>query len=319
MANSHCLWGTASLIVMALSAALASGQDYPYKTIRVMTSGIGGGSDFVARMVSPGLTAGLGQQVIVDNRGGLIAAEVVSRATPDGYTLLIAANAMWVGPLFRKSPYDPVNDFSAISTLTRAALILAVTPSLPVNSVKELIALAKAKPGSLNYGSTNSGGASHISMELLKYMAGVDIVRISYKTGGAAMTGVLSGEVGVIIDGGPQLMAHVKSGKLRALAVTTAQPSALAPGLPTVAATGLPGYESTQFSGLLAPAKTPKAVIARLNQEVVRVLNQPDVKAMALNSGVEAASSSPEQFAAAVRSEMSRLGKLIKEAGIKAD
>ena len=308
-----------SSLVVALGVSPVFGQDFPTKSIRMATSGAGGGNDFVARLVAPALTAGLGQQVIVDNRGGLIAAELVSRAAADGYTLLVSSNSMWIGPLLRKTPYDPISDFSAISTTTRAPLILAVHPSHQVSSVKELIALAKSKPGELNYASTTPGGPSHISMELLKSMAGVNIVRISYKGGGAAITGLLSGEVGMTIDGGSQLMPHIKSGKLKALAVTTAQPSALAPGLPPVAASGLPGFEAAQLSGVLAPAKTPKPVINRLNQEIVRALNQPDVKEKFFNSGAEAASSSPEQFAAAVRSEMNRLGKVIKEAGIKSD
>ncbi len=197
--------------------------------------------------------------------------------------------------------------------------MLVVHPSLPVKSVKELIALAKAKPGELSYSSSQVGGSSHLAMEAFKSLAGIDILHIPYKGAAAATIGLLSGQVQLSINSAPPLMPHVKTGKLRALGVTSAEPSLLVPGMPTVAASGLPGYESVSMTGFLAPAKTPAAVIARLNQEVVRVLNQPDVKAKFFAGGAETAGGSPEEFLAIIKSDIARVGKIIKDAGIKAE
>jgi tripartite-type tricarboxylate transporter receptor subunit TctC len=298
---------------------LARGQDYPNRTIRIVTSASGGGTDFVARVVSQGLTGSLGQQVIVDNRGGNIPVEIVSQAPPDGYTLLADGSSFWVTPLLQKAPYDPVRDFSPITLVVSAPNLLVVHPSLPVKSVKELIALAKAKPGELNFSSGGVGGGAHLSGELFKSMAGVNMVHIPYKGGGPAMIALLGGEVQLLFPNTPSAAPYMKSGKLRALAVTSAQPSVLFPALPTVSASGLPGYESGTTYGIFAPAKTAAALINRLNQEIVRVLNRTDVKEQFLNAGVEVVGSSPEQFAATMKIEMVKWGKLIKDAGIKVE
>ena len=302
--------------LMLVGASGAPAQDYPSKPIRIVTSAAGGGSDFTARQVAQGISGPLGQPVIVDNRaGGIIAAEVVAKSPPDGYTLTMQG-ALWIVPLLAKAPYE-VSDFAPIVQTERIVNIVAVHPSVPVKSVKDLIALAKARPGELNYASVSIGGSTHLAVELFKSMAGTNIVHVPYKGAQAAVPALMSGEVQMMIFDAGVLAPHVKSGKLRALAVTSAQPSTLLPTLPTVAASGLPGYESGAMAGLFAPAKTPKAIIDRLNLEIVRALNRPDVKERFLTAGLEIVGSTPEEFAAAIKADTARLTKVIKDAGIK--
>jgi len=315
----RCLVGMLLVLALILNAVAVSGQNYPNKPIRMVTNEPGGGNDFVARVVAQGISAGLGQEVIVDNRANvLISAEVVAKALPDGYTLLFSGSSLWVGSLMVNStPYDPIRDFSPITMTTNSPTILVVQPSLAVTSVKELIALAKAKPGYLNYSSAGSGSTNHLAGELFKAMAGVNIVHDPYKGSGAGINAVLAGEVQLMFPTVPAGMPLVKSGKLRALGVTSAQPSALAPGLPTVAASGLPGYEAGTSHGILAPANTPAFIIKRLNQEMVRFINTPEAKDAFLKAGLEAVGSSPEQLGIAMKSEMTRLGKVINDAGLR--
>lgn len=307
-------------VVSAQTTSTASGQAFPNKPIRIVTSEPGGSGDFVGRLIAQGLPSGLGQPVIVENRGGnvVIPSMIVAKAAPDGYTLLLYGGTFWVGPLLEPLPYDPVRDFSPVTLAVGSPGIVVVHPSVPVNSIKELIALAKANPGVLNYGSGATGAITHLALELFKSMAGVDIVRIAYKGAGPAITDLIGGQVQVMFATSGSVAAHVKSGKLKALAVTSAQPSALFPNLPTVAAT-IPGYRGESIFGIFAPAKTPAVIINRLNQEIVRVLNTADVKEKLFNSGVEVVASSPEQFGAAVKSEIARLSKVIKDAGIKVE
>lgn len=312
--------GMLSVGLMMLGAGVVFGQDYPNKTIRIVTATAGGGSDFTARIIAQGISGPLGQPVVVDNRTVLLAGEHVSKAPPDGYTLTVMGGSSLILPLLqKKATYDAVRDFAPISLLVRTVNLVAVHPSLPVKSVKELIALAKARPGALNYSSSTVGASSHLGAELFKSMAGVNIVHVPYKGTGASITALISGEVQLTINDVGFIAPHVKSGRLRALAVTSDQPSVLAPGLPTVAASGVPGYELTGWTGMAAPAKTPGAIINRLHQEIVRVLNQPDVKEKYFNTGVETVGSSPEQFAAAMKSEVTQWSKVIKDAGIKVD
>lgn len=309
------------LATMVLGAGSASGQAYPSRPIRMVTSGIGGGTDFAARLVAQGITTGLGQQIIIDNRqAGAIQGEIVAKALPDGYTLLFAGSDFWTFPLLQKVRYDPVRDFAPISIATSSPNILVVHPSLPAKSISELIALAKSKPGALNYGSSVTGTSTHFAAELFKSTAGVDIVRIGYKSGGLALNAVVAGEVQMYFAvAGSALTPLIQAGRLRALAVTSAQPSALAPGLPTVAASGLPGYEISAIQSVFAPAKTPPAIINRLNQEIVQFLLKPETKERLLNAAVEVIGSTPQQLADTVKSSMSRLGNVIKDAGIRAD
>ncbi|MBI4189040.1 MAG: tripartite tricarboxylate transporter substrate binding protein [Betaproteobacteria bacterium] len=305
---------------MVLGADVASGQDYPNKPIRIVTSIPGGTGDVVARLIAPRLSGSFGQRLIVDNRpSGVIPAEIVAKATPDGYTLLFYTTALWITPLLQKTPYDPVRDFSPITLAASSPNVLVVHPSVAANSVKELIALAKARPGELNYGTSGVGTSAHIAAELFKAMAGVNFVHVPYKGSGLVILALLGNEVQVNFAPAAAVAPHMKSSKVRALAVTSAQPSALLPGLPTVAASGLLGYETVNSVGILAPAKTPAAIINRLNQEIARVLNQAEVKEKFFGIGLEVAPSSPEQFAALIKSEITRISKVIQDAGIRAN
>ncbi|OGA42044.1 MAG: hypothetical protein A3G24_05035 [Betaproteobacteria bacterium RIFCSPLOWO2_12_FULL_62_13] len=301
-----------------LGASVVSGQDYPDRPIRIVCSGLGGGMDFTARLIAQALSGSLGQRVFVDNRpSGVIPGEIVSQAKPDGYTLLIAGSALWLLPLLRDNvPYDPMKDFSAITVAVTSTNILAVHPSLPVKSVKELIALAKARPGELNFGTAGSGSASHLAGELFKAMASVNIVWVNYKAPGAAIMDLIAGRMQLTFGSAASTKAHVNAGKLRALAVTSPQRSALFPGLPTIAS-ALPGYELVAPFAVFAPANTPATVTDRLNREIVQVLNKDDSKKKLATGGLEVVGSSPEQLTATIESDTARLGKVIKDAGIK--
>jgi tripartite-type tricarboxylate transporter receptor subunit TctC len=309
--------GVAALAAMlAYAAVTAAAQDYPMKSIRIVTSEAGGGNDLASRLIGQGLSAVLGQPVITDNRG-ISGYDLVAKASADGYTLLLHGAPFWLAPLLQKMPYDPVRDFAPITLAIRQPNMIVVHPSLAATSVKELIALAKAKPDELNYGAASLGSSSHLAAELFKSMAGVRITRIGYKSGGAASTALLAGEVQMLFVSVASSAPFVKTGKLRALAVTSAEPSVFAPGYPTVAASGLPGFEAVSMAGVFAPAKTPAAIITRLNREIVRVLHEPGVKDRLFNTGVEVIGNTPAQLAAIMKSEMTRYGKVIKDAGIR--
>ena len=306
--------------VNAQDRSTSSGQDFPTRPLRIVTSAVGGAADLVARLIAKGLTTSLGQQVIVDNRPtGIIPGEIVVAAPPDGYTLLFHGSSLWMMPLLQKVPFDPVKDLAPITLAASTPSLVVVHPAVPAKSIKELIALAKAKPGALNYGSGTSGSSSHLAAELFKYMARVNIVRVPYKGQGPAVLAVLGGEVQMSFATSSSVAAHIKSGKLRALAIGTATPSALAPGLPTVAESGLPGYESASNAGMFAPAKTPARVIALLNREIVQALHRQEVRDLLSNDGTEVVGGSPGEFAASIRGEMASLGKVIKAAGIHTD
>lgn len=296
-----------------------SGQAFPNKPVHLVTGTAGGALDFTARLIAPGLTKGLGQQVIVDNRAGLLIGALVAKAPPDGHTLLVQSNALWILAFLEKAPYDPARDFGPVTVMTRQFNVLVAHPSLRVKTVKDLIALAKARPGELNYASAATGTTSHISAEIFKSMAGVNIVRIPYKGGGQAFGDVLSGQVPLMFAPIAPIAPHVKSGRLNALGVTSAQTSPLVPGVPTIASQGLPGFESVSMYGLFAPAKTPAAVINRLHQEVVRVLSLPDVREKFSATDVDVVGNSPTEFAAAIKTDMVRVGNVLKDAGARAD
>jgi tripartite-type tricarboxylate transporter receptor subunit TctC len=305
-----------SIGVMVLGASSASGQPYPNKPIRIVTAPPGGGADFVTRVIAQGISGPLGQSVVTDNRPTAVIGAFVAKAPADGYTLCLVGQSFWISPLIEKMSYDPISDFSPITLTNRDPQVLVVHPSLPVKSVKELIALAKARPGELNYAGAGLASTSTLAAELFKAMAGVDIANVNFSGVVPALTSVLSGEVQMRFSSFGAQAPHVKSGKLRALAVTSALPSALALGLPTIAASGLPGYVSEVMQAILAPAKTPDAVINRLNQEIVRYLTRAEVKEQLLNGGSDPASSSPEELAAAIRADMAVTTKLIKGTGI---
>jgi tripartite-type tricarboxylate transporter receptor subunit TctC len=312
--SSFLRWIGAAWI--AAVSACAAAQPYPAKPVRVIVTGVGSGGDFAARMIAAGVSPSLGQQIVVDNRGsGNLPAEITAKSPPDGYTLCLSAAPLWITPFLRRTPYDPLKDFAPVTLVVTSPNILVVHPSLPVKSVTGLIALLRARPGQLNYATSGVGGSGFLAAELFKSMTRADMVRVNYKSGGLALTELMSGEVQVFFANAGAAAPHMKSGRLRALAVTSAQPSPLQPGLPTIAA-ALPGYELVSVQGLFAPARTPDAVIARLNQEIVPFLQRPDVREKFLAAGMEPLGSTPEALAATVKSEMDRLGKVIKAAGI---
>jgi tripartite-type tricarboxylate transporter receptor subunit TctC len=310
--------GLMLLIGIIAAAGFASAQEYPARPIRVVTAAVGGGIDFTARLLAAGLTERLNQQVVVDNRGGTnVAMQTVAKAAPDGYTLLIHNNTVWISPLLDKVPYDHQKELWPITLASRSPNVLVVHPSLQVGSVKELIGLAKSAPGKIDYASGPVGASNHVAAELFKAMAGIDLMRIGYKGGGPALNDVIAGQVKVMFATSGSVTSHIQSGRLKALAVTSAEPSALVPGLPTVAASGVPGYSSEAIYGFWAPARTPAAIMARLNQEAVRVLTQPDMKERFFKSGVETVGSTPQQFAATIKAEAARLAKVFESAGIR--
>ncbi len=315
---------TCGLLIGAglLSAATAgsAADAYPNRPIRIVTAPPGGSNDFLSRIVAAEVSATIGQQVIVENRpAGVIPGQVVAAATPDGYTVLCTSGILWILPLLQKVPFDPIKDFAPITLGESSPTVLVIHPSVPANSVKELIALAKAKPGALNYASGAVASNSHLSGELFRALAGINVVRLPYKGEGPAFLGLLGGEAQLMFISPGTAAPHVKAGKLRVLAVSSAKRSALAPGVPTVAESGVPGYEALVLLGFFAPAKTPAAIIKHLNHEMVTALHKPDVKEKLFASGVEAVGNSPEEFAAIVKTDQARMAKLVKEAGIRID
>ena len=277
--------------------------------------------DFVARVVAGKLSETIGQQVIVENRPGggtNIGSEWVARSAPDGYTLLVGGVPNTVNTvLFKKLPYDVVKDFAPISQMTTAPNILAVHPSLPVRSVKDLIALAKTRKGELTFASAGTGSSNHLSGELFRVMAGVDIVHVPYKGGGAAVTDLIAGQVTMYFGTTPSTLPHTRSGRLRALAVTGAQRSRVAPGIPTMSEAALPGFENAAWHGLFAPAATPVVVVSKLHTETVRVLRLPEIVERMGSQGVDVIAGSPAELSAFIKLDLVKYDKLVKSAGIK--
>jgi len=310
--------------VLALSVVMFYGtvdaRDYPTRPVRILTSPVGGSTDLIARLIAQSLTSSLGQQVIVDNRPtGIIPGEIVVKAPADGYTMLFHGSSLWMMQFLQKVPFDPVNDLVPVTLATSTPTIVVLNPTVPATTIKELIALAKAKPGSLNYASGAAGAASHLGAELFKYMASVNIVRVPYKGQGPAVLGLLGGEVQVGFASTGSVSGHIRAGKLRALAVTSARPSMVAPGLPTVSDAGLPGYKSVTDAGMFVPLKTPTQLVTFLNHEITKALSKADVKEILLREGTETVGSSPQEFAASIKAEMASLGKVIKAAGIRTE
>ena len=309
----------AAAFSMVLGCAAAHAQDaYPNKPIRVIAAASGGNADVLARFLQTGLSAGVGQQVVIDNRGA-IAPAVVAKSPPDGHTILMTGSSVWLLPLLKPGvPWD-VKELAPITLATSSPSLLVVHPSVPVKTVKELIALAKRRPGELNFAAGTLGATPHLAGELFKHMAGVNIVRIGYKGTGPAVIATMTGEVHMMFPGAPAAIPYVKQGRLRAIAVCSAEPSPFAPGVPTVAASGLPGFESMSPQGIFAPAGTPPAIVNRLNQEIARALNNEDVKTKLFNAGSQVVTNSPEAFASSMRSDMERIARLVKTAGLTAD
>lgn len=289
--------------------------------MRIVTSGVGGAGDVAARIIGQGITPALGQQVIIDNRAsGTTPVETVVRMPADGYTLLLYGSTVWLGPLLRPNvPYDPLKDFVPLTLAVTSPNVLLVHPSLPVKSVKDLIALARAKPGAVNYAAPGIGSSPHLAGELFKHMAHIDLTRISYKGAGAALTDVIAGQVQMAFATGSSGSPHIASGRLRALAVSSAKPSALFPDLPTIAAAGLPSYESSSMTGIFMRTGTPAAMQGRMTQELLRYLRSQEARDKFFSTGVEVLAGTPEQLAAQMRTDIQRFGRIIREAGFSAD
>ena len=316
--------GRSLLAILTVCGGLAHAQPYPNKPIRIVSPyPPGGGADIVMRAVGPRLSERLGQPVVIDNRGGAtgtIGSESVARAAPDGYTLLAHTNAgITILPhLNERLSYDPIRDFAPVTLAASSPYILVVHPKLAATSVAQFIALAKARPGELNYASSGNGASTHLAGLLFCRMAGVKMVHIPYKGSGPATTDLLAGQVQSRFSSIPPVLQHVRSGRLRALAVTSAKRFSLLPDLPTVADT-LPGFEVDSWYGVFAPVGTPPAIIKKLNAEFAAALAMPDVKALLATDGSEVVASSPERFSAIVRAEFARWAPVVKESGAKID
>jgi tripartite-type tricarboxylate transporter receptor subunit TctC len=310
-------WLPAAMLLSGVACANAA--EYPVKPLRIVTSEAGGGNDVPARIVAQGLTLALGQQVVIENRpSGVVPAEIVAKAAPNGYTLLFYNNALWTAPLIQATPYDMLRYFTPVSAVARAVNVLTVNSALPAKSVADLIALAKTKPGGLNYGSSGTGASNHLAAEMFRTMAQIEIVRVNYKGAGPALTALIAGELQLMFPSAGAATPHVRAGRVKALAVTSAAPSALFPGLPAIAAT-LPGYESLAIYGLFAPAGTPPAIIVRLNTVIAQFLARVDIQERFAAAGMDAAASTPGQLSASVQAEVARIGKVIRAAGIRGD
>jgi tripartite-type tricarboxylate transporter receptor subunit TctC len=304
----------------AQPTSTSAGQTYPTKPIRLLTAEVGGGSDFTARLLSHRLTESLGQQIVVDNRvGGVIIGDIASKAQPDGYTLILYSSSLWLMPYLRTQVPYRMEQFAPVIYISASPLILIVHPSVQAKTTEELIALAKAKPGELNYASGPLGATPHLSGELFKFMTGTNIVHIPFKGIGLAVNDVIAGRVQIMFTSVGGAIPQVKAGRLRALAVTTSKPSPLLPGIPTVASAGLAGFESVSTNGLFAPAKTPQAVIDKLNRETNAVLARPDLREKFASVGMELIGGTPAHFAQMIQSETERMSKVIKAAGLRAE
>jgi tripartite-type tricarboxylate transporter receptor subunit TctC len=311
-------------LALAGLAVSASAQNYPNKTIRMIVPfPAGGPTDIIARAVAQKLTDTMGQPVVIDNRGGSggnIGTEIVAKATPDGYTLLMAIVSHAINPtLYSKLPYDPVKDFIPITKTGAATIILSAHPSVGARSIKDLIAIAKAKPGQLSFGSPGTGTPHHLAGELLKTMAGIDLIHVPYKGAAPAIADLLGGQVNTTVVSLPAALPHVRAGKIIALGITSATRSGVAPEVPTFAESGLGGYDLENWYGLMAPARTPKAIIDKLNHETVRTLQLPDVKERLNGQGFEIRTSTPDEFSAYLKTEIVKWAKIVKASGAKAD
>lgn len=307
----------AACAIAALVPSSGFAQTYPASYVRIITAAAGGGSDFVTRLIAGPLGSALGQQVIVENRG-LLAADVAAKAAPDGYTLLLSGQTLWLLPLMRDKVESSAEDFAPVTTASEAANILVVHPTVPANSVKALIDLARSRPGEINYATSGNGNSVHLAGELFRSMAALKAVRINYKSASQALTELMSGQTQFMFGVPGSVLPHIKSNRLRALAITSAKSSELMPGLPPVAQ-ALPGYEATSRLAFFAPTGTPPAIVARLNREIVRIVNQPDIKKKFHESYIETVGDSPEALAAMIRADIARTAKIVKEAGIRAD
>ncbi len=324
MKSSCYFTGLGALSLITGGIGIVSGQGnltntapaYPHKPIRIVTGAPTGGADLTSRLIGQSIAGPLGQPVIIDNRAGTISGDIVARSTADGYTLLVAGSSFWVEPLFRKTPVDPMRGLVPLSLLVNSPNILVVPLSLPVKSVKDLVDMARAKPGVLNYASGTVGGSPQVAGELFKLMAGVNIVGIPYKGTGAAITDLIGGQIQLMFAAASSVSSHIKADRLRPLAIASAQPSPLFPGLPPVAAT-VPGYDTSGATVMLMPAGVSAAIVKRLLHEVVTAMQIPDVRERFAAAGSEIVASTPEQLAARIKSESVRITRLVEAASLR--
>lgn len=312
------------MLAVALASATAAAQPYPSRPIRVIVSVPAGGTpDLTARLIGPAMSRALGQQLVIDNRGGaggLIGAELAANATPDGYTLLISSpGALTILPHLRKVPYDTLRDFAPIGLISSGPFLLLSHPSVPAKSVQDVIALARAQPGKLNYSSAGNGAPNHLAMELFKSMAGVDIQHVPYKGAPQAVADLLAGHMNFGFNSIAPMLPHVRAGRLRVLGVASAQRSRQLPDVPTISESGVPGFEAGNWFGMFAPAKTPHAIITKLSGALVQVVRSPEIRSQFEALGADPVGNSPEEFAAFVRRESERYGKVVKVSGAKLD
>ncbi len=318
------LAGHAGTSTAADTPSTSSGQAFPSRPIRLISPfAPGGGNDIMSRTLGAAISKGLGQSIVVDNRPGantIVAMEILARAAPDGYTLLTTSSSQATNAtLYAKLPYDSIKSFAPVSRIGVSPLIVVVNPSLPVKSVGDLIAAAKAKPGAYMYPSAGTGNSTHLAGELFAVMAGVTLTHVPYKGLGPGLLDLMSGRLHTAFSTAPSALPHVKSGRLRALAVTSGARSALAPGVPTVAESGIPGYDASTWYGIIATGGTPRAVIARLNHEITTALGTPELREQLMTAGADPAPNTPEQFAALIQSEIIKWAKIIKLSGAKAE
>ena len=311
-------------LIAPLVAACASAQGYPGRPVRVITPfTTGSAADSLARVIGLKLSDAWGQQVVIDNRtgaNGIIGTEFAAKSLPDGYTLLINNISLAINPaLYSKMPYDVTRDFAPVSLSAAILLALVVHPSLPVKSVKELVALAKAHPGQINYASGGNGSAQHLPMEMLRLATGINLVHVPYKGLGPAFNDVLGGQVPVMFAGVSNVVPYLKTGRLRVLAVGSAKRAPALPDAPTVAEAGVPGFNFDAWTGYLAPAGTPKEIVSKLHADITRILSAPDVQEKLTALGFDIVGGTPEEFAALMKNDIARMGKLIRETGIRAD
>lgn len=311
-------------VAMACHAAGAVAQPYPSRAIRfVVPYAPGSTTDTLARLLGPRLTEALGQPVVIDNRAGAagnVGTDIVAKAQADGHTLVIVPGSHAINPsLYPKLPFDPVKDFSTVALVASAPLLIAANPNLPATSMRDLIALVRAKPGAIRYASGGSGSPTHLAMELLKSMAQVDIVHVPYKGGGSVLTALLSGEVQLTPSGVLVLMPLARAGRIKLLATTSAKRISVAPEVPTVAESGVPGFAVSGWWGVLAPAATPRAVVQRLNEVIVRALQQPELRERLAADGIEPAGGTPAAFADHLKRELVMWSKVVRESGARAE
>jgi tripartite-type tricarboxylate transporter receptor subunit TctC len=314
----------AGFIAACLLAGAVAAQSYPARPVRLVVAQTAGGSaDIVARAAAQKMGEALGQQFVIDNRGGasgIIATEIAAQATPDGYTLLVTSSTFGVNPsLFKKLPYDPIKDIAPITLLAAAPNILVVHPSLPVKTVKELTALARAKPGYLNFGSSGNGGSPHLAGEMFKQRTGVNMVHVPFKGAPAAQTALIAGEIHLNFSSMPSAIGHVRAGRMRAIAVTGARRSPATPELPTMMEAGIRDFETSAWQGFFAPAKTPPAIVGVLNREAARAMWSPELKERLSPEGAEPVANSPEEFRVWLRHEITKWAAVVRAANIRID